>query len=153
MRFIYQSVPPCALLPSCWGMLKHVRKEGGNSMLTKCKHTIFLQSRAERERMKIRERNFRHFSAMHYQKSESIRMVGFPAQKKQLTTREKLYQLKSLVLFLRFTIKSTRCFHSFSSLSFPSSLKKKHTESKKKLLLIFFLSCILKILHLTLTLN
>lgn len=59
-------------------------------------------------------------------------------KKKQLTTREKLYQLKSLVLFLRFTIKSTRCFHSFSSLSFPTSSLKKSILRVKKTSLIFF---------------
>lgn len=153
MRFIYQSVPPCALLPSCWGMLKHVRKEGGNSMLTKCKHTIFLQSRAERERMKIRERNFRHFSAMHYQKSESIRMVGFPAQKKTTYYSRKTLSIEIARSVFTFYYQIHEMF-SFILISLVSDefIEKKHTESKKNFF-DFFLSCILKILHLTLTLN
>lgn len=76
---------------------------------------------------------------MHYQKSESIRMVGFPAQKKTTYYSRKTlsieiarsvftfyYQIHEMFSFILISLVST------------SSLKKKHTESKKNFFDFFF---------------
>lgn len=117
-------------MPSRWGMLEHVRKEGGNGMLTKCKHTNFSIQREER--MKIRERNFRHFSAMHYHQKWEHRF-----------SRTKYYSRKTLSIEMFYVLLSNpRDVFIHSQLSrFWQIHWKKNTE-KKKFLWLFF-----KLLH------